>query len=347
VDGIIAISVTADGRCGSGEQRGQASSPCITVTLRSNERNELCWTDQGEPDETGCNNAPGSATLYEHDNAGGQTRAQGRYRKDYDERGRTRTVTPDGRDRQEMAYAGLGQSQRTRAGELAFEHALTGVDRVSNPSADSGDALQPGTTRFVRAPDGTIISQRNPDGSTDYLLYDAHPGSVSALARTDGTAPRVTGRFRYDPYGNNVVRDGSSDTPWRFAAGWHDRFPTSDPDRQGGLYKMGERYYDPLTGRWTQADPIDQASDLRQSNPYTYVAGDPINYSDPTGMFLNELLGGVAIAAGVVGATALTGACFAATRGIHSMHCLQIGLGVGLEGVMLGTALITYDDPGQ
>jgi YD repeat-containing protein len=104
-----------------------------TMTLRSNGRNELCWTDQGEPDETDCNDVPGSATDYDHDDAGGQTRAQGRYRQGYDERGRTKSVTADGQDEQDLDYAGLGQSQRTRAGELAFEHALTGIDRVSGP----------------------------------------------------------------------------------------------------------------------------------------------------------------------------------------------------------------------
>jgi hypothetical protein len=46
---------------------------------------------------------------------------------------------------------------------------------------------------------------------------------------------------------------------------------------------MGERYYDPRTGRWTQTDPVDQSTDLRQGNKYMYAAADPVNVADPPG----------------------------------------------------------------
>ncbi|MFI2636551.1 RHS repeat-associated core domain-containing protein [Streptomyces collinus] len=43
---------------------------------------------------------------------------------------------------------------------------------------------------------------------------------------------------------------------------------------------MGHRYYDPSLGRFTQPGPSGQ-----EKNPYLYAAGDPINNSDPTGLF--------------------------------------------------------------
>jgi RHS repeat-associated protein len=109
---------------------------------------------------------------------------------------------------------------------------------------------------------------------------------VTALVRPDriGTAnPVVTARFRYDPYGNVIRKDGTSDTPWRYAGGWFDRFPNSNPAVQAGLYKMGERYYDPKIGRWTQRDPIDQATSPTEGNGYMYAGADPVNNADPTG----------------------------------------------------------------
>jgi uncharacterized protein RhaS with RHS repeats len=54
---------------------------------------------------------------------------------------------------------------------------------------------------------------------------------------------------------------------------------------------MGHRYYDPKTGRWTQTDPIDQSSDLREGNRYGYVGGNPVNAVDPSGMLLDDLFG--------------------------------------------------------
>lgn len=41
------------------------------------------------------------------------------------------------------------------------------------------------------------------------------------------------------------------------------------------------RYYDPLTGRFTQTDPIGIAGGL---NVYGFGEGDPVNFSDPFGL---------------------------------------------------------------
>jgi len=47
-------------------------------------------------------------------------------------------------------------------------------------------------------------------------------------------------------------------------------------DSSSGLYKMGERYYDPGVGRFTQEDPA--------SGGYLYVDGNPVNFVDASGL---------------------------------------------------------------
>jgi RHS repeat-associated protein len=48
-----------------------------------------------------------------------------------------------------------------------------------------------------------------------------------------------------------------------------------------GLSYRRNRYYDPVSGQFTQQDPIGIAGGL---NLYGYANGDPINFSDPFGL---------------------------------------------------------------
>ncbi len=61
---------------------------------------------------------------------------------------------------------------------------------------------------------------------------------------------------------------------------WFGNLITEKRDASGQLY-MRNRYYDPVTGRFTQEDPIGLAGGL---NSYGFANGDPISYSDPFGL---------------------------------------------------------------
>ena len=58
-------------------------------------------------------------------------------------------------------------------------------------------------------------------------------------------------------------------------------------DASSQMY-MRNRYYDPATGQFTQADPIGLAGGL---NAFGFANGDPITYSDPYGLSPEELDG--------------------------------------------------------
>lgn len=60
---------------------------------------------------------------------------------------------------------------------------------------------------------------------------------------------------------------------------WFGSLTRQQQDASGLLY-MRNRYYDPLTGRFTQEDPLGLAGGL---NAYGYASGDPIDYADPFG----------------------------------------------------------------
>lgn len=87
-------------------------------------------------------------------------------------------------------------------------------------------------------------------------------------------------------------------------------------DQETSLCLAGDRYYDPKSGRWITPDRLSVAwhverwkanmgSPVRlplESNPYAYVANNPLRWVDQTGEFLN-VPGGIygAIAGGVSG----------------------------------------------
>jgi RHS repeat-associated protein len=65
--------------------------------------------------------------------------------------------------------------------------------------------------------------------------------------------------------------------PFRFVGGW------GVIDEGNGLSYMRARYYDQSFGRFISQDPI------WNSNLYEYSANDPINFSDPSGLFLSDI----------------------------------------------------------
>jgi RHS repeat-associated protein len=101
-------------------------------------------------------------------------------------------------------------------------------------------------------------------GTTEDFLFDGL-GSVVGLADTSGTLQNT---FRYDPYGNATsVTEAVSGNVFRYiGVVW---------DSSTGLYAMGDRYYDPTLGRFTQLDPL--------GGGYAYSYSDPINFLDPDG----------------------------------------------------------------
>lgn len=62
------------------------------------------------------------------------------------------------------------------------------------------------------------------------------------------------------------------------------KYTSQELDSETGLYYYGARYYDPVLGRFISPDTIIQdPSNPQDLNRYSYVANNPVNYTDPTG----------------------------------------------------------------
>jgi RHS repeat-associated protein len=109
-------------------------------------------------------------------------------------------------------------------------------------------------------------------GAATYRIVTDHLGSVRLVINVgDGS---IVQRIDYDEFGNVLQDTAPGFQPFGFAGGLY--------DQHTGLTRFGARDYDAVTGRWTAKDPID--FDGPDTNLYTYVGSDPINFTDPLGL---------------------------------------------------------------
>ena len=140
-----------------------------------------------------------------------------------------------------------------------------------------------GTTTYVyyvSSPDGPVaqVVYNGTSADTQFQLADAL-GSVTALADSTG---KLTRSFFYEPFGGRINADGGPST-----GGTGDAthgFTGHEHDDDLGLINMKGRIYDPSQKRFLSPDPVVAGAGNSQSwNPYSYVANNPLNYTDPTG----------------------------------------------------------------
>ncbi|MCB2190551.1 MAG: hypothetical protein KQI62_03250 [Deltaproteobacteria bacterium] len=117
----------------------------------------------------------------------------------------------------------------------------------------------------------------------------SHLGSTALELDSIG---QVISYEEYYPYGGTSFQAGTAalaPIPKRY------RYSGKERDAESGLYYHGARYYAPWLGRWTSCDPIWGNSGR---SLYSYVNGNPVNATDPTGRCEARVLRSVETQAG-------------------------------------------------
>jgi len=131
------------------------------------------------------------------------------------------------------------------------------------------------TASYTRQPDefGSLISQTR-GNQTHYSHYDAL-GSTTELTDSEGT---VTDTFRYSAFGKEVQRSGTTETP-------HTWVSRSGHQNDGlARFYVRRRHYLADVGQWLSADPLGVLLSDNE-NLYAYVFNNPVQFTDPTGLF--------------------------------------------------------------
>ena len=168
----------------------------------------------------------------------------------YDMSGRRRDQTVNGHRTQSYW---LGDELNFMVRENDWDHRM----RVFSPYPASG-------------PDELTYRRLGEDAGEDrYALRD---GNNNVIALTD-TDQRIRTQYSYELYGRTKLTGDDDVNAQQYTA------RENDGD---GLYYYRGRYYSPSIGRFISEDPVGYASG--QTNAYAYVGGNPVSYSDPSGL---------------------------------------------------------------
>jgi len=161
-----------------------------------------------------------------------------------------------------------------------------------------------------------LLARESASGVVGWYLTD-RLGSVRDITSDAG---QDLDHIDYDAFGNITVETDP-------ALGDRYKFTGREYDSITGLYYNRARYYDPRTGSWTSQDPLGFAAE--EENLYRYVANDPIDATDPSGMEEDGLLtraGRVAKTGVIVGLNVLAWGLTGPIGGI-AVTSVTVGLG--------------------
>ncbi len=232
-----------------------------------NNADELCWTASTSG---ACASPPSGATTYQYDARGNRTTVMPSgiqvQNLTYDQSNRltkfsassTTSYGYNGDGLRVCKYAGSSTQpcQQTGATQLLW-------DLAASPSS----LLKEGPVAYIYGPGGLPVEQVN--SSATYWFHHDQVGSTRLMTDSTGAAQAT---YTYDPYGGLAASTGSITNPLRFTGQYQ--------DSESAFYYLQARYYDATTGQFISVDPFAP----QNRPPYSYVAGDPLNGTDPTGL---------------------------------------------------------------
>lgn len=165
-------------------------------------------------------------------------------------------------------YDGAGQRVQKSVNGVVSKFLWNGNEVAKEYTSD-------GTVRadYFLAPQRTAIRS----GGKWYFYLSDIQGSTLMLTDERGNAAAT---YDYSDYGETRQTSGPNSlyNPYLYTG--------QERDSETGLYHLRARHYSPAFSRFLARDPIGVGGG---SNMYAYCSADPVNYSDPTGLFTDAI----------------------------------------------------------
>jgi RHS repeat-associated protein len=218
-----------------------------------------------------------------------------------------------------FSYDSANRMSQSVVGATTTAYRYNGLgQRTTRLATTAGNTV---VTYYGYDPGGKYLGQTqvNPDGTyaqgDEYIWLDDMPiAQVHTVYGANNTVASQQLTYIHADHLNTprAMTDASRKIVWKWESEAYGRTaPSTDPDGDGVLNRLDlrfpgqiydaetglsynmNRYYDPITGRYTQSDPIGLAGGF---NTYIYVAGNPLKFADPLG-----LIGGYGVAGQYLG----------------------------------------------
>lgn len=133
---------------------------------------------------------------------------------------------------------------------------------------------------YLYIPGEGILLARDSLGTLLFYHHDIK-GNTIALSNSMG---QITDRYNYNEFGDSIYHSGTSIQPYTWMGMYGVQYDGN------GLYYLHARYFDGNTGTFISKDPYtSNYLSTQDINRYVYGYNNPLTYSDPTGLFVNNI----------------------------------------------------------